>query len=152
MNYTENFPFILFLLLEEKLPTIFYQLQDDLRQKEFNLIPVTIDQIQMLKSSSFQSKILILCSSQSINEFQLYSKKIKPHLRMLLKSESTLFVKLSSFQALNDEKKFYQLKNYIFLSYPHKMNELVETISEIFKRKLQLRDARSAIKKEGIIP
>ncbi len=140
MKSQSNFYVILYLLLDDKLPEAFYLLNNEFKKENFSLIPVTIDQIQLIKSSLIQSKVAIICSSNNLNEIHLYNKKIRPHLKMLLKSSSLIYFKLSSFQILNDEKKFYQFKNFIFKSYPQDLEKITGIICSILRERLSNND------------
>lgn len=111
-------PFIFFLCLGDSLPKAFYIFDRFLKEKGFILVPVKIDQLQMLIASSEQEQVIVLCSVTDSRECKLYNDKVRGFLKFILKSKRLTFMHLSSFNALNDQRHFYIQKNYFFLRYP----------------------------------
>lgn len=118
MKSQSDIPFIFYLTLEEKLPPTFYHLDKSLKKLGFMLVPIQIDQLQTLISVSDQEHITVVTSTMVGREFKYYNDKVRTILKYLLKSPRMTFIHLSSFAKLNDTKKFFTLKNYIFLKYP----------------------------------
>jgi hypothetical protein len=129
--------FIFFILLSNKIPESFYLFDQAFKDLGFTLIPIAIDQIQILGSICQQSKIFVISSSSDINEFKSYNNSVRPSLKFLLKTERLTFFKLSSFDKLNDEKRFYLLRNYHFLNYPQNVKSVALWISHLWEIKSQ---------------
>ena len=110
--------FIFYLILEEKLPATYYIFDRTMRDLGFILVPVRIDQLQTLVSSTEQNQVIVLTSTTDSREFKLYNDRVRGLLKYILKSKRITFMHLSSFAKLNDSKQFAFGKNYFFLKYP----------------------------------
>jgi hypothetical protein len=132
MEAQSDLKFIFYILLDQKIPEDFYLFDDALKKLGFTLIPIAIDQIQILGSISEQSHIFVISSSTDFSSFKAYNKNVRKMLMYLLKSDRITFFKLSSFNKLNDEKKFYNFKNYFFINYPQDVQKISEWMVHLF--------------------
>jgi hypothetical protein len=135
MKDENNLSFIFFLTLDERLPKAFYIFNEHLKKRGFVLVPVKIDQLQSIVSTSGQDQVVILCSVTDVREFKFYSQKIRGVLKYILKSKRLTFIHLSSFSKLNDQKKYSLQKNYFFMKYPLSAKELSRTIISFYELK-----------------
>jgi hypothetical protein len=129
---------IFFLLLDESLPHSYFVFDRVLKEVGLTLIPVTNDQLQILKSYSSQDNVFVICSTTGSKEFKTFNTKIRELLKFLLQSEKFIFIKMSSFCALNDEKKFAMLKNYFFINYPVDAKKVAAWISHSIRIKSEV--------------
>lgn len=118
MDANANTPFIFYLTLEENLSRSFYTFDRALKDLGFILVPVRIDQLQSLISSTDQTQIVVITSVTDTRELKLYNEKVRSLLRYVLKSKRLTFMHLSSFSKINDSKFYTMSKNYFFLKYP----------------------------------
>lgn len=120
-------PIIFYLVQEENLPENFYRF--DLIFKEYGamVVPVHIDQLQMLASSTEQSQIIVLSSVANFRELKAFSK-VRKLLKLVLKSKRITFFQLSSFSSIDDSKHFTIQKNYFFMKYPINAKSLAARI------------------------
>ncbi len=118
MNSESQAPFIFYLTLEENLPSTFYTFNHIFKDLGFMLLPVRMDQLQTLVSSSDQNQFVVITSISSFKEFKLYNEKVRGLLKFLMKCKRLTFMQLSSFSKLDDSKLFSFYKNYYFLKYP----------------------------------
>ena len=123
-------PFIFYLSLEDALPKAFYTFDKYLKELGFILVPVKIDQLQILVASSEQEQVIVVCSVTSAREFKLYNDRIRGFLKFILKSKRLTFMHLSSFSKLNDQRQFALQKNYYFIRCPVNAKELCLKISK----------------------
>lgn len=129
-NVEKPSPFIFYLSLEDTLPKTFYTFDKYFKKLGFILVPVKIDQLQILIASSEQEQVIVLCSVTNVREYKLYNDKIRKFLKFILKSKRLTFMHLSSFSKLNDQKNFVIQKNYYFIRYPLNAKELTFKISK----------------------
>jgi len=134
-----NQPFIFYLTLDDGLPKEFYHFSHYLKELGFVLLPVKMDQIQSLISMSEQDQVIILCSVNSSIEFKNYHLKVRKYLKHILKSKRLTFMHLSCFDKVNDQKLFYQQKNYFFMKFPINAKHLSVKISKFYELKKQER-------------
>lgn len=134
MEYKTS-PFIFFLTLEDNLPSSFYTFDRSLRDLGFILVPVRIDQLQVLSSFTDQPNIVVLCSVVDFREYKLFSEKVRGLLKFVLKSKRINFMQLSSFSRLNDSKLYSFQKNYYFLKYPLDSRTLSHQIVKFYHLK-----------------
>lgn len=132
-------PFIFFLSLEDSLPKAFYVFDKYLKELGFILVPVKIDQLQILIATSEQEQVVVLCSVTNAREFKLYNDKVRKFLKFILKSKRLTFMHFSSFSKLNDQKYFINLKNYYFIKYPLNAKQLAIKISKYHTLKKEQR-------------
>lgn len=118
MNAQESTPFIFFLTLTDKLPVSFYALDESIKSMGFMLVPIQIDQLQLLISSTEQEQITIITSTMYAAEYKAFNLKIRGLLKFVLKSKRITFFHLSSFSKLDDTKQFSLNKNYYFFKLP----------------------------------
>lgn len=118
MDANANTPFIFYLTFDENLSKSFYTFDRALKDLGFILVPVRIDQLQSLISSTDQTQIVVISSVTDTRELKLYNEKVRGLLRYVLKSKRLTFMHLSSFSKINDSKQFSMSKNYFFLKYP----------------------------------
>lgn len=118
MEKNLNTPFIFYLTLEENLPKTFYVFDRALKDLGFILVPVRIDQLQTLLSSSDQNQIIVLSSVTDTRELKMHNEKVRGLLKYVLKSKRITYMQLSSFSKINDYKLYSLKKNYYFLKYP----------------------------------
>lgn len=123
-------PFIFYLSLEDTLPSSFFTFDKYLKELGFILVPVKIDQLQVLVASSEQEQVIVICSVTNVREYKLYNDKIRKFLKFILKSKRLTFMHFSSFSKLNDQKNYVNLKNYYFLRYPINAKQLSFKISK----------------------
>jgi hypothetical protein len=130
-----NQPFIFYLTLEESLPKTFFVFDQTFRDLGYVLVPVRMDQLQILLSSSDQSQMIVLCSVKDVQELKHYGEKVRGLLKYLLKSKRLTFMLLSSFSRLNDSKNFILTKNFYFLKYPLDAGALSAKVARYHKLK-----------------
>jgi hypothetical protein len=123
-------PFIFYLSLEDNLPKSYFVFDRYFKDLGFILVPVKIDQLQVLVASSEQEQVIVVCSVTNAREFKIYNDKIRKFLKFILKSKRLTFMHLSSFAKLNDKKSFLIQKNYYFIKYPLNAKELTYKISK----------------------
>jgi hypothetical protein len=128
-NVEKPSPFIFYLSLEDTLPTTFYTFDKHFKELGFILVPVKIDQLQILIASSDQEQVIVLCSVTNVREYKLYNEKVRKFLKFILKSKRLTFMHLASFSKLNDMKNYMIQKNYYFIRYPLNAKELSFKIS-----------------------
>lgn len=129
-NVDAQSPFIFYLSFEDSLPKSFYIFHQHLKDLGFILVPVKIDQLQVLVASSEQEQVIVICSVTSAREFKFYNEKIRKFLKFILKSKRLTFMHLSSFSRLNDQRQFMISKNYYFIKYPFNAKQLSFKISK----------------------
>lgn len=129
-NVEAQSPFIFYLSLEDALPKSFYIFDQHLKDLGFILVPVKIDQLQVLVASSEQEQVIVVCSVTSAREYKFYNEKIRKFLKFILKSKRLTFMHLSSFSKLNDQRQFMMSKNYYFIKYPFNAKQLSFKISK----------------------
>lgn len=132
MENTQQTPFIFYLTLEENLPKTFYAFDKTFKELGFMLVPVRIDQLQALASSSEQSQMIVISSVTDSKEMKLYNERVRKILKYVLKSKRITFMHCSSFSKLNDAKLFSLTKNYYFLKYPVDAKALATKISRYY--------------------
>ncbi len=125
--------FIFYLSLEDKLPETFYIFDRTLRDLGFMLIPVKVDQLQSLISSTEQNSIIVLSSVSDSREYELYNKTVRLSLKYLLQSKRIRFLLLSSFSRLDDSKVHVRSKNYFFLRYPLDARILAAAVARFYE-------------------
>ncbi len=118
MKNEQNQPFIFFLTLGESLPKSFYAFDRCLRERGFILVPVKVDQLQMLVASTDQTQLIVISSVTDSKELKFYNEKIRGLLKYILKSKRITFMHLSSFSRSSDMKSFSLSKNYFFFKLP----------------------------------
>jgi hypothetical protein len=135
MESIDNSKFVFYILLDNKIPESFYQFDLAFKKLGWTLIPIAVDQIQLISNISDQVALPVLCSTKDFNEFKSFNKSVRDILKFLLRSERVVFFKISSFDKLNDEKKFYRLKNYFFINYPQSVHSVTSWIIYLFEVK-----------------
>lgn len=135
MSNDQNTPFIFYLTLEENLPKIFFVFDKYFRSLGYILLPVRIDQLQLLISSSDQNQVIVITSVQDAREMKLYNDKVRKVLKFVLKSKRLTFMHLSSFSKVNDSRSFSMLKNYFFIKYPIDVRALSAKIARYYDLK-----------------
>lgn len=111
-------PIIFYLVLEETLPKNFYIFDRLFKEQNCMLVPVKIDQLQSLSTSTEQSQIIVISSVTDSRELKIFNEKIRPLLKFVLKSKRLNYFQLSSFSKINDTRMFAMRKNYFFMRYP----------------------------------
>lgn len=111
-------PFIFYLTLDESLPGSYYVFDRTLRDLGFILVPVKVDQLQTLVSSTEQNQVMIISSVIDTREYRLFNERVRGLLKYILKSKRITFLQLSSFSRINDSRLHAYTKNYFFLRYP----------------------------------
>lgn len=140
MKHAEkSFEFIFFLTLEDALPRAFYVFDHFLKELGFILVPVKIDQLQSLVSTTEQEQVIVLSSVTDFREYRIYNEKVRGFLKYVLKSKRLTFMHLSSFSKLNDQKQFVHQKNYFFIKYPFNAKDLSLKISKYHALKSEQR-------------
>jgi hypothetical protein len=130
-------PCVFYLTLDQELPRAFSTFDLYLKELGFILVPVHIDQLQMLLASTEQEHVVVIASTGSLHEYKLYNQKIRTPLRFILKSKRLSFIHLSSFAGLNDQKSYALEKNYFFMKLPLDAKTLCVKISGHFFHKNQ---------------
>jgi hypothetical protein len=131
-NYT---PFICYLTLDDELPKAYHAFDQHLKELGFILIPVKIDQLQTILSSTEQEQVIVLSSITDSKEYKLFNDKVRGFLKFILKSKRLTFMQLSSFSKLNDQKLFAFQKNYYFAKYPLDIKSLSGKLARYYKLK-----------------
>lgn len=128
-------PFIFYLTLEENLPRSFYVFDRTLREQGFILVPVRVDQLQTLVSSTEQNHIFVMSSIVDSRELKIFNERVRGLLKFILKSKRMTFLQLSSFGKVNDTKHHHLGRNYLFLKYPLDAKVLSTKIKNHYQRK-----------------
>lgn len=131
MEYQPS-PFIFFLTLNERLPSTYYYLDKVFKELGFILVPVRVDQLQSLVSSTEQEQIVVISSVMNSQEFKLYHEKARGMLKYILKSKRISFMLLSSFSKLNDARIYSLQKNYFFIRYPVDADKVARQIVKFY--------------------
>lgn len=137
MEKNQDTPFVFYLTLEENLSKTFYIFDQILKDLGFMLIPVRIDQLQTLISSTDQTQIIVLSSVTDVRELKMYNEKVRGFLKYILSSKRLTFLNLSSFSKLNDVHLFSARKNYFFIKYPFDPRALSSQIVRYHDLKLK---------------
>ena len=111
-------PIIFFLVLEETLPKNFYVFDRMFKEQGSMLVPVKIDQLQTLASSTDQTQIIVISSVTDTRELKLFNERNRGLLKYVLKSKRISYFQLSSFSKMNDSRLYAMRKNYFFMRYP----------------------------------
>ncbi|MFY7994412.1 MAG: hypothetical protein ACOVP4_14035 [Bacteriovoracaceae bacterium] len=133
-------PFFFFVTLGDKLPTAFFKLDAQLKKQGVILVPVAIDQLQVMVSSGAQNHYIAITSVSSFAEFKFYNEKVRHLLKFILRKSNISFFNMSSFQKLNDTNQFRMTKNFFFLKYP--LN--TETLGDKLVRYMELKSEKIA--------
>src|SRR5665648_493814 len=104
MEKNLNTPFIFYLSLEENLPKSFYIFDRCFKELGYMLVPVKVDQLQTLMSSTEQSQIIVITSVTDVRELKMYNDKVRNLLKYILKSKRITFMHCGSFSKLNDTR------------------------------------------------
>jgi hypothetical protein len=150
MSDQSNSPFIFYLLLEEKLPQVFYTFHKFLKERGYILVPVRIDQLQTLTASTAQTHIIVLSSVIDAQEYKLFNEKVRGLLKFVLKSKRLTFMQLSSFSKLNEIKKYIRNRNYFFLKYPLNARLLANNIAQYYNLKAEEKTRWPGGKRAGV--
>lgn len=137
MEENENTSFIFYLTLGEHLPRSFYTFNQCFKELGFMLVPVRIDQLQTLLSSTEQSQLIVVASVSSARELKIYNEKIRNLLKYVLKSKRLTLMHLSSFSRINDTRLYHRQKNYFFMKYPLDAGLLSSRIARYYKLKAE---------------
>jgi hypothetical protein len=132
MKKNEDLPFIFYLNLEQHLTQTYYSFDRCFKEQGFLLVPVAVDQLQKLVSSSDQSEAIVLCSVRDLREHRLYNDQVRGLLKFVLKNKRISFMHLSSFSSLNDTKNFTMTRNYFFIKYPQDVSLLSSMITRFY--------------------
>ena len=135
----KSLEFVFFLTLEDALPKAYYVFDHFLKQLGFILVPVKIDQLQSLVSTSEQEQVIVISSVTDFREYKIYNDKVRGFLKYILKSKRLTFMHLSSFSKLNDQKLYVHQKNYYFIKYPLNAKDLSLKISKYHALKKEQR-------------
>lgn len=128
MEQNFNTPFIFYLSMEEELPKSFYIFDKCFKELGYILLPVKIDQLQMICASAEQNQIIVLSSITDSREMRMYNERVRNVLKYILKSKRLTMMVCSSFSKLNDFRMYSMMKNYFFLKYPLSARELAKKI------------------------
>lgn len=137
MADTSSTAFIFYLILEENLPKHYYMLDRHFKEIGYILVPVKIDQLQLLVAASEQDQVIVLCSVSNSREYRIYNEKVRGFLKYVLKSKRLTFMHLSSFSKVSDQRLFSLQKNYYFMKLPIKAEELCFRIGRYYELKKQ---------------
>lgn len=132
-----NQPFIFFLTLEERLPDQFYIFDRLFKESNYILVPVRVDQLQQLVSSTDQTHVPVITSVSNFRQYKLFNEKVRSILKYVLKSRRLSFFELSSFSRLNDSKTHAMTKNYFFIKNPVDARLLSDKIMAYHEMKSQ---------------
>jgi hypothetical protein len=121
-------PFIFLLTLEERLPDQYYVFDRLFKELNYILVPVRVDQLQQLVSSTDQSHVPVINSVSNFRQYKLFNDKVRNILKYVLKSRRLSFFELSSFSRLNDSRTHAMTKNYFFIKNPVDARILSEKI------------------------
>lgn len=139
MQNESSSPFIFYLTLEDSLPKAYYAFDKHLKEQGFILVPVKIDQLQTIISTSEQEQVIVLCSVTDSREFKIYNEKVRGFLKFILKSKRLTFMHLSSFSKLSDQRMYALQKNYYFIRYPLNARDLSFKIAKYHNLKKEQR-------------
>lgn len=128
-------PFIFFLTLDERLPDQFYIFDRLLKEQNYILVPVRVDQLQQLVSSTEQTHVLVLNCVSNFREYKLFNDKVRKILKYVLKSRRLSFVQVCSFSKLNDSRIHGLTKNYYFIKTPVEADVLAKRIVSFHEMK-----------------
>lgn len=128
-------PFIFYLTLEEKLPDQYYVFDLLFKERNYILVPVTVDQLSKLVASTDQSHVMVLNCVSSFREYKLFNTKVRSILKYVLKSRRISFIEISSFSKLDDSRLHSLSKNYFFLKTPVDGRSLVEKLSQFHTKR-----------------
>ncbi len=128
MGNDSSTPFIFYLSLGQRLSEKFYIFDRLLKEHGYILVPVQIDQLQILAATAEQTQIIVLSSVSDSKECKIFNDKIRNLLKFVLKAGRITFMQLSSFSKLDDTKKHILTKNYFFFKYPLDARLLVKKI------------------------
>lgn len=130
-------PFIFYLTLDDSLPGSFYIFDRTLRELGFILVPVKIDQLQTLVSSTEQEQVIVLSSVTDSRELKLYNERVRGLLKYILKSPRITFLQLSSFSRINDSRTHAFTRNYFFMKCPLDARALSQKIARYHENRVQ---------------
>jgi hypothetical protein len=133
----KNQPFIFFLTLEERLPDQFYIFDRIIKEFDYVLVPVRVDQLQQLVHSTDQTHIPVINSVSNFRQYRLFNEKVRSILKYVLKSKRLSFFEISSFSRLNDSRSYIMTKNYFFIKNPVDARTLSERIISFHELKCQ---------------
>ncbi|HXH29928.1 MAG TPA: hypothetical protein VNJ01_03880 [Bacteriovoracaceae bacterium] len=150
MEYVESNPFIFYLSLEETLPKDFYVFDRCFKDLGFLLVPVKIDQLQMLLTSTDQAHFIFISSVTQARELKLFNEKVRGLLKYVLKTKSLTYFQFSSFSKINDTRIHNLSKNYYFLKYPIDAAVLTRRIACYFEDKSEVSVKWPGGKKAGV--
>lgn len=136
----DSMPFFFFVTLGGKLPEVFFKLDAQLKKQGVILVPVAIDQLQVMVSSGAQNHYIAITSVNSFAEYKIYNERVRHLLKFVLRKSNISFFNLCSFQKLNDSNQFRMTKNYFFLKYP--LN--TDTLGEKLVRYMDLKSEKLA--------
>ena len=138
MSESENFsnqPFFFFVTLGDKLPAAFFQLDIHLKKHGIILVPIAIDQLQVMLSSGAQDHYIAITSVSTFSEFKIYNEKVRHLLKFVLRKPNLSFFTMSSFQKVNDTNKFRNTNNFFFLKFPLNSEVLSEKLVRFMEQK-----------------
>ena len=150
MEYTEATPFIFYLSLEETLPKDFYVFDRSFKDLGFLLVPVKIDLLQVLLTSTEQSHFILISSVTESRGLKVFNEKVRGLLKYVLKNKTLSFIQLSSFSKINDSKVHNLSKNYYFMKYPVDAEVLSRRIAGFFEEKSEVNVKWPGGKKAGV--
>jgi hypothetical protein len=130
-------PIVFYLSLDENLPKNYFIFDKYLKENGVILIPMKIDQVQTLASSSSQTHFIVLATVTNSKEYKLYNEKVRGLLKYILKSKRVTFMHISSFSKLNDVKLYSVSKNYFFLKCPFNVRSLASLLVRYYAHKTE---------------
>ncbi len=116
--------FFFWLTFEDKIDEQFVFMATELAKIGVTLLPAKIDQISRLASLSDLGHVTVICSTRQANHFAQFEKSVAKLLPLLLRQQRLTFFHLSSYKKLDLSSKFHRQKNYFFLKYPLKLENL----------------------------
>lgn len=143
-------PFIFYLTLDDSLPSAFYVFDRTLRELGFILVPVKVDQLQTLVSSTDQEQVIVLSSVTDSRELKLFNERVRGLLKYILKSPRITFLQLASFSRINDTRAHALTRNYFFLKCPLDARALSHRISQYHVERTQRSSLWPGGKRAGV--
>jgi|GEM_PF-2979504 len=135
MNALETTPSFFYLVFDEQIPKHFYEFRQHLSREGVMLVPIRIEQVQSILSTTSQEQIILIQSVANVQQLNQYQKKIRPYLKYILKSKRITLLHFSSFSKIDDSKQFHSLRNYFFIRFPVSLFELAPKIVRYYELK-----------------
>lgn len=118
MSILDERPIFFWIMLEERLDPLFYEIGAQLKEHGVELLPVKADQVSRLIALTETSHVVLLCSTRRVSDFAPFLRHVAPRLPLLLRQDRLSFFHLSSFSKLQVASKRPWKQSYFFFKYP----------------------------------